>query len=147
MKFTPLYAAVLTLAAASLLCFIPATGADPSPQPRPANLAAAQACRTCRKLVDLNSAPADQLKALPLLATPYERQISLRRPIPTRPKLETKNIDFRAGHLIPRSPRWSCQPAGQTVKYLDLGERFERFCRWRNPARIRKSPRIRVLFF
>jgi DNA uptake protein ComE-like DNA-binding protein len=85
MKFTRFTAAVLTLAAASLLSVLPAT-AQTKPAAKPATAAAAS------KLVDLNSATADQLKALPGVGDAYAAKIIAGRPYSNKTQLKTKNI-------------------------------------------------------
>jgi DNA uptake protein ComE-like DNA-binding protein len=86
MKFTRFTAAVLALAAASLLSVLPASAQQPKPAAKPATAAAAS------KLVDLNTASAAQLKALPGVGDVYAAKIIAGRPYANKTQLKTKNI-------------------------------------------------------
>jgi DNA uptake protein ComE-like DNA-binding protein len=93
MKFTRLTAAVLTLAAASLFSVLPAN-AQPKPAAKPATATkpAAKPAAPASKLVDLNTATADQLKALPGVGDAYSAKIIAGRPYANKTQLKTKNI-------------------------------------------------------
>ncbi len=86
MKFTRFTAAILTLAAASLFSVLPASAQQPKPAAKPASTAAAS------KLVDLNTASAAQLKALPGVGDAYAAKIIAGRPYANKTQLKTKNI-------------------------------------------------------
>ena len=86
MKYTRITAAVLALAAGSLFAVLPATAQAPKPAPKPATTAAAS------KLVDINSASAAQLKALPGVGDAYAGKIIAGRPYANKTQLKTKNI-------------------------------------------------------
>jgi DNA uptake protein ComE-like DNA-binding protein len=86
MKFTRITAAVLALAAGSLFAVLPATAQTPKPAAKPATTAAAS------KLVDINSASAAQLKALPGVGDAYAGKIIAGRPYANKTQLKTKNI-------------------------------------------------------
>jgi DNA uptake protein ComE-like DNA-binding protein len=74
------------LAIFTLLGLQPAVAQQPS-SAKPAAPAAASA-----KLVDLNSATADQLKALPGIGDAYSQKIIAGRPYANKTQLKTKNI-------------------------------------------------------
>jgi DNA uptake protein ComE-like DNA-binding protein len=114
MKFTRFTAAVLTLAAASLLSVLPASAQQPKPAAKPAT-AAAKPAAPASKLVDLNSATADQLKALPGVGDAYAAKIIAGRPYSNKTQLKTKNIVPAATYTKIASLVIANQPA-KTVK-------------------------------
>ncbi len=86
MKYTRFTAAVLALAAGSLFAVLPATAQTPKPAPKPATAAAAS------KLIDINTASAAQLKALPGVGDAYAGKIIAGRPYANKTQLKTKSI-------------------------------------------------------
>ena len=87
MKATRLTTALVALVASVLLGVLPAAAlADSKPAAKPAAPAAAS------KLVDLNTATADQLKALPGVGDAYASKIIAGRPYANKTQLKTKNI-------------------------------------------------------
>jgi competence protein ComEA len=88
MKFARLTSAVLGLVACTLLGILPAVAA----QTAPAAKATPAATASSSKLVDINSATADQLKALPGVGDVYSQKIIAGRPYANKTQLQTKGI-------------------------------------------------------
>jgi DNA uptake protein ComE-like DNA-binding protein len=86
MKVTRLTTILVALAASALFGVLPAVVAQTKPAAKPAAQAAAS------KLLDLNTATADQLKALPGIGDAYAQKIIAGRPYANKTQLKTKNI-------------------------------------------------------
>ncbi len=114
MKFTRFTAAILTLAAASLFSVLPAN-AQPKPAAKPATATKPATAAPASKLVDLNTATADQLKALPGVGDAYSAKIIAGRPYANKTQLKTKNIVPAATYTKIASLVIANQP-GKTVK-------------------------------
>ena len=84
MKMTRFTAAILALASCALLSVAPATALQAKSGAKPAAAAS--------KLVDINTASADQLKALPGVGDVYAQKIIAGRPYANKTQLKTKNI-------------------------------------------------------
>ncbi|HTB95558.1 MAG TPA: helix-hairpin-helix domain-containing protein [Terracidiphilus sp.] len=84
MKVSRLTSLILSVVACSLLGFVPMAQA----QSKPATAKAAPASN----LVDINSATADQLKALPGVGDVYAQKIIAGRPYANKTQLKTKSI-------------------------------------------------------
>ena len=91
MRFGRFTSAILGLAACSLLSILPATFAQST-----ATKAADRSCRLPANpaggLVDINSATADQLKALPGVGDAYSQKIIAGRPYANKSQLKSKGI-------------------------------------------------------
>jgi competence protein ComEA len=87
MKFNRLTSAILTAACALLLGTLPvAVSQAQSSGTKPA------AAASSSSLVDINSATADQLKALPGIGDAYSQKIIAGRPYANKTQLKSKNI-------------------------------------------------------
>ncbi len=86
MKVTRVTSALVALAACALFGVLPAVVAQTKPAAKPAAQAAVS------KLLDLNTATADQLKALPGIGDAYAQKIIAGRPYANKTQLKTKNI-------------------------------------------------------
>ena len=86
MKITRFASVVLTLAAGMLFSILPATAFQAKPAAAPSTTAASS------KLVDINSATADQLKALPGIGDAYSQKIIAGRPYANKTQLKSRNI-------------------------------------------------------
>jgi len=86
MRFARFTSAILTLAACMLFSVLPAVALQAKPAAAPP--AAAQSS----KLVDINSATADQLKALPGIGDAYSQKIIAGRPYANKTQLKSRGI-------------------------------------------------------
>ena len=94
MKLTRLTSVVLSLAACTLLGILPAVSAQTKAATKatPAAKSTPAATASASKLVDINSASADQLKALPGVGDVYSKKIIAGRPYANKTQLKTKGI-------------------------------------------------------
>jgi competence protein ComEA len=93
MRFGRFTFAVLGLAACSLLSILPATFAQSAAKPPVGATSSKSAARTpAGGLVDINSATADQLKALPGIGDAYSQKIIAGRPYANKAQLQSKGI-------------------------------------------------------
>ncbi|SRR5579872_5642716 len=109
MKISRIGSTILGLVACSLLGVLPAVSAQ-SPTAAKAKAATTTAAASS-KLVDINSATADQLKALPGIGDAYSQKIIAGRPYANKTQLKTKNIvpaatyNKIAGMIIATQPK------------------------------------------
>jgi competence protein ComEA len=90
MRFARFTSAVLGLAACSLLSILPAAFAQSTASNPPATAGAP--ANPVGGLVDINSATADQLKALPGIGDAYSQKIIAGRPYANKTQLKSKGI-------------------------------------------------------
>ena len=89
MKVSRLASVVLSLTACTLLGILPQVSAQTKPATASSKSAAPAASS---KLVDLNSATVDQLKALPGVGDVYSKKIIAGRPYANKTQLKSKGI-------------------------------------------------------
>jgi DNA uptake protein ComE-like DNA-binding protein len=88
MKLTRFTVAILAVTSSILFAALPAMAL----QAKPASKAAPKAAAAPSSLVDLNTATADQLKALPGVGDVYAGKIIAGRPYANKTQLKSKNI-------------------------------------------------------
>jgi competence protein ComEA len=89
MKISRIGSTILGLVACSLLGVLPAVTAQSTSA---AKAKATTTAAASSKLVDINSATAEQLKALPGVGDAYSQKIIAGRPYANKTQLKTKNI-------------------------------------------------------
>ena len=92
MKISRIGSTILGLVACTLLGVLPAVSAQSAAAAKSKTTTPTAATATASKLVDLNSATADQLKALPGIGDAYSQKIIAGRPYANKTQLKTKNI-------------------------------------------------------
>ena len=94
MRFGRYTSILLGLTACSLFSILPAVSAQSSSSKPSSAATAAKSAAAAPKgeLVDINSATADQLKALPGIGDAYSQKIIAGRPYANKSQLKTKNI-------------------------------------------------------
>ena len=94
MRFGRFTSAILGLAACSLFSMVPATFAQSTAAKPSATATSSKPAKAAPKadLVDINSATADQLKALPGVGDAYSAKIIAGRPYANKTQLKSKSI-------------------------------------------------------
>lgn len=107
-RFTP---AILGLAACSLFSILPSTFAQSSTAKPATTASKSSASSPSSSLVDINSASADQLKALPGIGDAYSQKIIAGRPYANKTQLKSKGIVPAATYAKISSMIVATQPA------------------------------------
>ena len=94
MRFRRFTSLILGLTACSLLTLLPAAAIAQSSASKPATATSSKSAATtpAGDLVDINSASADQLKALPGVGDAYSQKIIAGRPYANKTQLKSKGI-------------------------------------------------------
>ncbi len=92
MRIARIGSTILGLVACTLLGVLPAASAQAGAAAKTAKAAKTTATATVSKLVDINSATADQLKALPGVGEVYSKKIIAGRPYANKTQLKSKGI-------------------------------------------------------
>lgn len=133
MKFPKLKSLVLGVAACTLLSLLPQLAAQTAPASKPSSAtpsnnkpsaAGSSSSKTSSsaKLVDINSATADELKALPGIGDAYSQKIIAGRPYANKSQLKSKGIvpaatyDKIAGSIIAKQPPQSSKQPAKSPK-------------------------------
>ena len=110
MKIARIGSTILGLVACTLLGVLPAATAQSSTAKAAKTTASTPAATN---LVDINSASADQLKALPGVGDVYSKKIIAGRPYANKTQLKTKNIVPAATYAKIASLIIATQPKGK----------------------------------
>ncbi len=112
MRFARITSAILSMAASTLLTVLPAYAAQnkPTAKPSAATAAVSKSTAPSAKPVDINSATADELKALPGIGDAYSQKIIAGRPYANKTQLKSKGIvpaatyDKISGLVVAKQP-------------------------------------------